>query len=71
MEITALFAPVLFSALGIAALNAIFGLIAVDMAKKRGLRPVMAFFAAFFGSFVVLLVLAAMPAPAGAPEEKK
>jgi membrane associated rhomboid family serine protease len=71
MELTQFFASLLIPALGVAALNAIFGLVAADMAKKRGLKPVMAFFAAFFGSFVALLLIAAMPLPAQGAGEKK
>lgn len=41
--------------------NAIFGAIAVSMASKRGLRTVPAFFAGFFGSFLVLFFIAMFP----------
>ena len=40
---------------------AVFGTIAVKMARKRGLRPVPAFFAAIFSSFVVLFYIAMHP----------
>lgn len=43
-------------------LNAgIFGTIAVNMARKRGLRTVPAFFAGMFSSFVVLFYIAMHP----------
>lgn len=41
--------------------NAIFGAIAVNMAGKRGLRTVPAFFSGFFGSFTVLFFIAMFP----------
>lgn len=41
--------------------NCIMGAIAVGMARKRGLRPVPAFFAAFFASFVALFFIAMTP----------
>lgn len=40
---------------------AIFGTIAVNMARRRGLRPVPAFFAGMFSSFVVLFYIAMHP----------
>ncbi|HYE11841.1 MAG TPA: hypothetical protein VEF53_16870 [Patescibacteria group bacterium] len=40
---------------------AIFGTIAVKMARKRGLRTVPAFFAGMFSSFVVLFYIAMHP----------
>jgi hypothetical protein len=42
-------------------LNAIFGIIAVNMARKRGLRTVPAFFAGMLSSFVVLFYIAMHP----------
>ena len=41
--------------------NATMGAIAVFMAKKRGLKPVPAFFAAFFISFPALFIIAMFP----------
>jgi hypothetical protein len=41
--------------------NVVMGVIAVFMAKKRGLLPVPAFFAGMFGSFVALLIIAMFP----------
>ena len=41
--------------------NIIIGAIGSGMAKKRGLNPVPAFFAAFFGSFVALFYIAMHP----------
>jgi hypothetical protein len=41
--------------------NAIIGAIAVGMAKKRGLKPVPAFFAGLFGSFLALFFIAMFP----------
>ncbi len=42
-------------------LNIIFGIIAMNMANKRGLRTVPAFFAGFFGSFLSLFIIAMFP----------
>ncbi len=42
-------------------INAIIGVVAVNMAKKRGLRPVPAFFAGFFASFLSLFFIAMFP----------
>ncbi|MHB8062995.1 MAG: hypothetical protein ACYDG2_10230 [Ruminiclostridium sp.] len=41
--------------------NIVVGIIAVSMAKKRGLRTVPAFFAGFFGSFLSLFFIAMFP----------
>lgn len=49
--------PLLF----MAAINVIMGIIAVNMAKKRGLRTVPAFFSGFFGSFIALFFIAMFP----------
>ena len=45
----------------ISSINIIFGVFAVIMANKRGLRPVPAFFAGFFGSFLSLIFIAMFP----------
>jgi uncharacterized membrane protein (DUF373 family) len=45
----------------ISAINIAFGVIAVSMANKRGLRPVPAFFAGLFGSFLALFIIAMLP----------
>jgi hypothetical protein len=72
MEITTFLVSLIFPALVIIGLNAIFGVTAIDMAKKRGLNPVPAFFAAFFGSFVALFFIAAIPVkPQSEAEESK
>lgn len=42
-------------------LNVVFGIIAVNMAKKRGMKPVPAFFVAFFTSFIGLLIIGMFP----------
>ena len=42
-------------------LNVVFGIIAVNMAKKRALNTTPAFFAGLFGSFVTLFVIAMFP----------
>ena len=42
-------------------INGGIGAIAVNMASKRGLRTVPAFFAAFFGSFLALFFIAMFP----------
>jgi len=52
-----LFLPMFFL-LGI---NIAIGLIAVSMAKKRGLRTIPAFFVGFFGSFLSLFFIAMFP----------
>ncbi len=41
--------------------NVVIGIIAVSMAKKRGLNTVPAFFAGFFSSFVALFFIAMFP----------
>ncbi len=51
------FMPILF----LSVFNIIFGVIAVNMANKRGLRTVPAFFVGFFGSFLSLLIIAMIP----------
>ncbi|PYG85018.1 hypothetical protein LY28_03378 [Ruminiclostridium sufflavum DSM 19573] len=51
------FTPILFMLV----INVVFGIIAVSMAKRRGLNTVPAFFAGFFGSFVPLLIIAMFP----------
>ena len=40
---------------------AVFGTISVKMARKRGLRPVPAFFAGMFSSFIALFYIAMHP----------
>lgn len=42
-------------------INIVVGIIAVSMAKKRGLRTTPAFFAGFFGSFLALFFIAMFP----------
>ncbi len=42
-------------------MNVVFGIIAVSMAKKRGLNSVPAFFAGFFASFIALFFIAMLP----------
>ncbi len=42
-------------------LNVVFGVLALNMAKKRGLKTVPAFFAGLFGSFVSLFIIAMFP----------
>ncbi len=42
-------------------INGGIGAIAVSMAQNRGLRPVPAFFAGFFGSFLALFFIAMFP----------
>lgn len=51
------FMPILF----LSVFNIIFGVIAVNMANKRGLRTVPAFFVGFFGSFLSLFIIAMIP----------
>lgn len=45
----------------ISVINITVGIIAVSMAKKRGLRTTPAFFAGFFGSFLSLFFIAMFP----------
>ncbi len=42
-------------------IDIIFGVISLNMAKKRDLSQVPAFFAGFFGSFVTLFIIAMFP----------
>lgn len=56
-----LFAATLIPLLLMVCLNVVFGIIASNMAKKRGLRTVPAFFAGLFGSFVALFFIAMFP----------
>lgn len=42
-------------------INIFIGIIAVNMAGKRGLRTVPAFFAGLFGSFLSLFIIAMIP----------
>ncbi len=42
-------------------INIIIGVVAVNMAKKRGFNTVPAFFAGLFGSFLTLLFIAMFP----------
>lgn len=51
------FLPLFF----MAAVNSVIGIIAVNMAKQRGLRTTPAFFAGFFGSFLALFFIAMFP----------
>lgn len=53
----ATFLPILF----ILAFNSVMGTIALKMAERRGMRTVPAFLAGFFGSFLVLLIIAMFP----------
>jgi len=56
-----LLAGLLFPLFILAVINVVVGIIAVSMAKKRGLRTTPAFFAGFFGSFVSLFFIAMFP----------
>ena len=58
--IAMLFASVIPLLLGLV-LNIICGIVAMNMAKSRGLNHVPAFFAGFFGSFVALFFIAMFP----------
>lgn len=58
---------VFFEAVFVVGFNCGMGAIAAHMAKKRGLRPVPAFFLGFFMSFVALFIVAMVPLWRGAP----
>ena len=53
--------PMLISMFIALLINVVIGIIAVSMAKKRGLRPVPAFFAGFFGGLIALFFIALTP----------
>ncbi|MHB8064864.1 MAG: hypothetical protein ACYDG2_19945 [Ruminiclostridium sp.] len=55
------FLAALLPMLLIIGINVVFGIIALNMANKRGLRTVPAFFAGLFGSFVALFFIAMFP----------
>ncbi len=57
LALAGLFLPLL----SVLVVNIVIGIIAVSMAKKRGLNTVPAFFAGFFGSFLSLFFIAMFP----------
>lgn len=57
LALAGLLLPLLFMSV----INIVIGIIAVSMAKKRGLSTVPAFFAGFFGSFLSLFFIAMFP----------
>lgn len=57
LYLTAFFLPIFL----LSAVNIVIGIIAVNMAKQRGLRTIPAFFAGFFGSFLALFFIAMFP----------
>ncbi len=56
-----LFASLVVPMILMLVVNVVVGIIAVSMAKKRGLNTVPAFFAGFFGSFIALFFIAMLP----------
>jgi len=56
-QVVQFFLPILI----LPVLNVVFGIIAVSMANKRGLRTVPAFFVGMFGSFLSLFIIAMFP----------
>jgi hypothetical protein len=52
--------PIIISLFGLA-VSIICGVVAMNMAKKRGIQHVPAFFAGFFGSIVALFIIAMFP----------
>jgi hypothetical protein len=58
MEQGLILASIVFPIFFLMAINIVIAIIAMGMAKKRGLRPVPAFFAGFFGSFLALFFIA-------------
>lgn len=71
MELEPLITTLLLLLLAITGINAIVGVVAIGMAKKRGMLPIPAFFAGLFGSVVALLILAAIPVKPQADGEGK
>lgn len=59
--VTAIILGFMIPMIFVAVINVVFGVISLNMAKSRGLNPVPAFFAGFFGSVVTLFIIAMFP----------